>query len=141
MPVTDLEQHFLGHDLLSPVFEVIFKNMGFDDGIDRAGLFTEAAENTFEQVDVIMGPTAPSVAFKLGEKADDPVSMYLSDIYTIAVNLAGLPAMSVPAGLSNGMPVGLHLVGNYFEESRLLNAGHQYQQVSDWHTRTPQGFE
>ena len=95
----------------------------------------------FKQVDVIMGPTAPSVAFKLGEKADDPVSMYLSDIYTIAVNLAGLPAMSVPAGLSNGMPVGLHLVGNYFEESRLLNAGHQYQQVSDWHTRTPQGFE
>ena len=95
----------------------------------------------FKQVDVIMGPTAPSVAFKLGEKADDPVSMYLSDIYTIAVNLAGLPAMSVPAGFSNGMPVGLHLVGNYFEESRLLNVGHQYQQVSDWHTRTPQGFE
>ena len=95
----------------------------------------------FRQVDIIMGPTAPSVAFKLGEKADDPVSMYLSDIYTIAVNLAGLPAMSVPAGFSNAMPVGLHLVGNYFEESRLLNAGHQYQQVSDWHTRTPQGFE
>ena len=95
----------------------------------------------FKQVDVIMGPTAPSVAFKLGEKADDPVSMYLSDIYTIAVNLAGLPAMSIPAGFSNGMPVGLHMVGNYFEESRLLNAGHCYQQVSDWHTRTPQGFE
>jgi len=95
----------------------------------------------FRQVDIIMGPTAPSVAFKLGEKADDPVGMYLSDIYTIAVNLAGLPAMSVPAGFSNAMPVGLHLVGNYFEESRLLNAGHQYQQVTDWHTRTPQGFE
>ncbi len=95
----------------------------------------------FRGVDVIMGPTAPSVAFKLGEKADDPVSMYLSDIYTIAVNLAGLPAMSIPAGFSNGMPVGLHLVGNYFEESRLLNAGHQYQQVTDWHTHTPQGFE
>jgi len=94
----------------------------------------------FEQVDVIMGPTAPSVAFKLGEKADDPVSMYLSDIYTIAVNLAGLPAMSVPAGFSAGLPVGLHIVADYFAEGRLLNAGHQYQQVTDWHTRSPQGF-
>jgi len=95
----------------------------------------------FAQVDVIMGPTAPSVAFKLGEKADDPVSMYLSDIYTIAVNLAGLPALSIPAGFSNGLPVGLHVTGNYFQEARLLNVGHQYQQVSDWHTRCPQGFE
>ena len=95
----------------------------------------------FEQVDVIMGPTAPSAAFKLGEKADDPVSMYLSDIYTIAVNLAGLPAMSIPAGFCNGLPVGLHVAGNYFEEARLLNVGHQYQQVTDWHRRCPQGFE
>ena len=95
----------------------------------------------FEQVDVIMGPTAPSVAFKLGEKADDPVSMYLSDIYTIAVNLAGLPAISVPAGFSKGLPVGLQVIGNYFDEARLLNVGHQYQQVSDWHMRSPQGFE
>ena len=95
----------------------------------------------FEQVDVIMGPTAPSAAFKLGEKADDPVSMYLSDIYTIAVNLAGLPAMSIPAGFCNGLPVGLHVTGNYFDEARLLNVGHQYQQVTDWHTRCPQGFE
>jgi aspartyl-tRNA(Asn)/glutamyl-tRNA(Gln) amidotransferase subunit A len=94
----------------------------------------------FEQVDVIMGPTAPSVAFKLGEKADDPISMYLSDIYTIAVNLAGLPAMSIPAGFSDGLPVGLHVVGNYFEEGRLLNVGHQYQQSTDWHTHAPQGF-
>jgi len=94
----------------------------------------------FEQVDVIMGPTAPSVAFKLGEKADDPVSMYLSDIYTIAVNLAGLPAMSIPAGLSDGLPVGLHVVGNYFEEGRLLNVGHQFQQATDWHTHSPQGY-
>ena len=94
----------------------------------------------FEQVDVIMGPTAPSVAFKLGEKADDPVSMYLSDIYTIAVNLAGLPAMSIPAGFSDGLPVGLHVVGNYFEEGRLLNVGHQFQQATDWHTYSPQGY-
>lgn len=95
----------------------------------------------FKQVDVIMGPTAPSVAFKLGEKADDPVSMYLSDIYTIAVNLAGLPAISVPAGFCNGLPVGLQVIGNYFAEGRLLNVAHRYQQASDWHTRCPQGFE
>ena len=94
----------------------------------------------FGQVDVIMGPTAPSVAFRLGEKADDPVSMYLSDIYTIAVNLAGLPAMSIPAGFSDGLPVGLHVVGNYFEEARLLNVGHRFQQATDWHTHSPQGF-
>jgi aspartyl-tRNA(Asn)/glutamyl-tRNA(Gln) amidotransferase subunit A len=95
----------------------------------------------FGQVDVIMGPTTPSVAFKLGEKADDPVSMYLSDIYTIAVNLAGLPALSIPAGFSNGLPVGLQVIGNYFAEARLLNIAHRYQQLSDWHTRSPQGFE
>ncbi len=95
----------------------------------------------FEEVDVIMGPTAPTVAFGLGEKADDPVTMYLSDIYTIAVNLAGLPGLSIPAGFAGGMPVGLHLVGKYFEEERLLNAGHQYQQVTDWHTQVPVGFE
>ena len=96
--------------------------------------------SAFGQVDVIMGPTAPSVAFRLGEKADDPVSMYLSDTYTIAVNLAGLPAMSITAGFSGGLPVGLHVVGNYFEEARLLNVGHQLQQATDWHTHSPQGF-
>jgi len=104
-------------------------------------LIREDFMRAFEAVDVIMGPTAPSVAFRLGEKADDPVSMYLSDIYTIAANLAGLPALSVPAGFVDGMPVGLHLVGNYFTEGRLLNAGHQYQQVTDWHTRVPAGYE
>jgi aspartyl-tRNA(Asn)/glutamyl-tRNA(Gln) amidotransferase subunit A len=95
----------------------------------------------FEDVDIIMGPTAPTTAFKLGEKADDPVSMYLSDTYTIAVNLAGLPAMSVPAGMVNDLPVGLQLIGNYFDEGRLLNAAHQFQQVTDWHSRMPAGFE
>ena len=95
----------------------------------------------FAEVDIIMGPTSPSTAFQLGEKADDPVTMYLSDIYTIAVNLAGLPGMSVPAGLVDGLPVGLQLIGNYFEEGRLLNAAHRYQQVTDWHTRVPPGFE
>ena len=94
----------------------------------------------FEDVDIIMSPTAPTTAFKLGEKAGDPVTMYLSDIYTIAVNLAGLPAMSVPAGMVEGLPVGLQLIGNYFEEGRLLNAAHRYQQVTDWHKRMPAGF-
>jgi aspartyl-tRNA(Asn)/glutamyl-tRNA(Gln) amidotransferase subunit A len=91
----------------------------------------------FEEVDVIMGPTSPSTAFKLGEKTDDPVTMYLSDIYTIAVNLAGLPGMSIPAGFVNKLPVGLQIIGNYFAEDRLLNVAHQFQQATDWHTQTP----
>jgi len=95
----------------------------------------------FESVDVIMGPTAPGPAFKLGEKADDPITMYLSDIYTIAANLAGLPAMSVPAGFVNNLPVGLQIIGNYFDEARLLNVAHRYQQATDWHQRIPKGFE
>jgi aspartyl-tRNA(Asn)/glutamyl-tRNA(Gln) amidotransferase subunit A len=104
-------------------------------------LISDDFKKAFEKVDVIMGPTAPGTAFKIGEKADDPISMYLSDIYTIAVNLAGLPGMSIPAGFTNGMPVGLQLIGNYFEESRLLNVAYQYQQETDWHRRIPGGFE
>ena len=104
-------------------------------------LISEDFKQAFEQVDVIMGPTSPSVAFKLGEKKDDPITMYLSDIYTIAANLAGLPGISIPAGFVNDLPVGLQIIGNYFAEARLLNVAHQYQQVSDWHTRTPAGFE
>ena len=99
--------------------------------------FTEA----FRQCDVIMGPTAPSTAFKLGEKGDDPVQMYLSDIYTIAVNLAGLPGMSIPCGFgANNLPVGLQIIGNYFSEARMLNAAHQYQLATDWHSRAPQAL-
>ena len=97
--------------------------------------------SAFAEVDVILGPTSPSTAFLLGEKADDPVTMYLSDIYTIAVNLAGLPGMSIPAGFVDGLPVGLQLIGNYFDEGTLLNAAHCYQQVTDWHRRIPPGFE
>jgi aspartyl-tRNA(Asn)/glutamyl-tRNA(Gln) amidotransferase subunit A len=93
-----------------------------------------------EEVDVLLGPTSPTVAFGLGEKTSDPVQMYLSDIYTIAVNLAGLPAVSVPAGFVGDKPVGLQLIGNYFEEGRLLNAAHAYQQVTDWHLRRPDAF-
>ncbi len=94
----------------------------------------------FEEVDVIMGPTSPTVAFNLGEKSSDPVSMYLSDIYTIAVNLAGLPGMSIPAGFVDQRPVGLQIIGNYFDEARLLNVAHRFQQVTDWHARAPQQF-
>ena len=95
----------------------------------------------FTQCDVIMGPTSPSTAFNLGEKGDDPVQMYLSDIYTIAVNLAGLPGMSIPAGFGkNGLPVGLQLIGDYFKEAQMLNAAHQYQLATDWHERAPQGL-
>ena len=93
--------------------------------------------NAFEKVDIIAGPTSPSPAFKFGEKGDDPVAMYLEDIYTIAVNLAGLPAMSLPAGMMNNMPVGLQLVGNYFAEQQLLNTAHQFQTVTDWHQQSP----
>ena len=105
-------------------------------------LIAQDFAEAFKQCDIIMGPTTPTSAFNLGEKNDDPVQMYLSDIYTIAVNLAGLPGMSIPAGFgSNGLPVGLHIIGNYFDEARMLNVAHQYQQVTDWHTRTPQHIE
>ena len=88
-------------------------------------------------VDVIMSPVTPSPAFKLGEKTNDPVTMYLEDIFTIATNLAGLPGMSIPAGFMNDLPVGLQLIGKHFDESRLLNVAHQYQQVTDWHNQKP----
>ena len=95
----------------------------------------------FNDVDVIMSPVAPSPAFKFGEKNKDPVSMYLEDIFTLATNLAGLPGMSVPAGMINDLPVGLQLIGNYFDESRLLNCAHQFQNATDWHTKTPTGLK
>jgi aspartyl-tRNA(Asn)/glutamyl-tRNA(Gln) amidotransferase subunit A len=88
-----------------------------------------------------MGPTTPTPAFGLGEKSDDPVTMYLSDIYTIAVNLAGLPGLSIPAGLCDGLPVGLQVIGNYFKEAQLLNVAHRFQQATDWHMLCPQGYE
>ena len=91
----------------------------------------------FRQCDLLLGPTTPGTAFGIGEKTDDPVQMYLSDIYTIAVNLAGLPGMSLPCGFSEGLPVGLQLIGNYFDEARLLDTAHRLQQASDWHRRTP----
>ncbi|MEE8365400.1 MAG: Asp-tRNA(Asn)/Glu-tRNA(Gln) amidotransferase subunit GatA [Gammaproteobacteria bacterium] len=101
-------------------------------------LIKQDYEQAFEQVDLILCPTTPEVAFKQGDKTDDPVSMYLQDIYTLALNLAGLPGMSVPAGFSQGLPVGVQLIGNYFEESRMLNVAHRFQQVTDWHLQAPE---
>jgi aspartyl-tRNA(Asn)/glutamyl-tRNA(Gln) amidotransferase subunit A len=104
-------------------------------------LITEDFNRAFEKCDVIMGPTTPTTAFNLGAKKDDPVAMYLSDIYTISVNLAGLPGMSIPAGFgADNRPVGLQLIGKYFDEARLLNAAHQYQQATGWHKQVPKGF-
>jgi len=100
--------------------------------------FSEA----FKKCDVIMGPTSPTTAFKLGEKAGNPVQMYLSDVFTIGVNLAGLPAMSIPCGFdSRGLPVGLQIIGTYFSEAKMLNVAHRFQLATDWHERTPPGVE
>ena len=100
-------------------------------------LISNDFKEAFEKVDVIMGPVAPETAFKIGEKSDDPISMYMSDIYTLSLNLAGLPGMSVPAGTANNMPVGLQIIGNSFKEAKLLNVAHQYQQATDWHKAVP----
>ena len=97
--------------------------------------------DAFNQCDVILGPTSPGTAFRIGEKSGDPVQMYLSDIYTIAVNLAGLPGMSLPCGFDRAnLPVGMQLIGNYFGEAKMLNVAHQYQLATDWHQRVPQGI-
>ncbi len=103
-------------------------------------LIADDFRKAFEQVDVIMGPTTPTTAFPLGAKTDDPVAMYLNDIYTIATNLAGLPGLSVPVAPVDGLPVGLQMIGNYFAEGRLLNVAHRLQQATDWHRAVPQAF-
>ena len=104
-------------------------------------LISEDFTKALVEVDCLMGPVAPTTAFGIGEKINNPIEMYLSDIYTIAINLAGLPAMSVPAGFAEGKPVGLQIIGNYFAEDKLLNIAHQYQLVTDWHQQCPKGFE
>ena len=88
-------------------------------------------------MDLIIAPTTPSTAFRLGEKADDPQEMYLQDVYTTSANLAGLPALTMPAGFVNGLPVGAQLIGNYFEEARILSVAHQFQSITDWHLTSP----
>ena len=103
-------------------------------------LIAEDFQKAFTQCDVIAGPVSPTVAWKIGENAKDPVASYLADIYTLSSSLAGLPGMSVPAGFgAYGMPVGLQLIGNYFKEAQLLGAAHQFQMATDWHLRKPYG--
>ncbi|MFX4227985.1 MAG: Asp-tRNA(Asn)/Glu-tRNA(Gln) amidotransferase subunit GatA [Porticoccaceae bacterium] len=98
-------------------------------------------DRAFESVDIIAGPTCPSTAFKFGAKTDNPVEMYLEDIYTISVNLAGLPGMSLPCGQVDGLPVGIQLIGKHFDEARILNAAHRFQMTTDWHLYAPKGVE
>ena len=102
-------------------------------------LIAEDFRSAFSEVDLIAGPTTPTPAFDLGAKLDDPVTMYLNDIYTIGVNLAGLPGMSIPCGFADGLPVGLQLVSDHFQEARLLGAAHMFQKETDWHRRMPGG--
>jgi aspartyl-tRNA(Asn)/glutamyl-tRNA(Gln) amidotransferase subunit A len=104
-------------------------------------LIADDFKKAFADVDLIAGPTTPDPAFKLGDKVDDPITMYLNDIYTIGANLAGLPAISVPCGFVNDLPVGLHLVGSHFGEETLLRAAHQYQQATDFHKACPEDFK
>jgi len=104
-------------------------------------LIIQEFEQAFQQVDVLLGPTTPSTAFKLGEKVNNPISMYLSDIYTVAINLACLPALSIPAGFIDGLPVGMQFIARPFTEAKLLNVAHRYQQVTDWHKKIPERFK
>lgn len=102
-------------------------------------LISNDFKEAFTKCDVIMGPAAPSVAFKSGDKKEDPLAMYLQDIYTISTNLAGLPGMSLPVGQTQGLPVGLQIIGNYFKEAQMLNVAHAYQQKTQWHKMMPEG--
>jgi aspartyl-tRNA(Asn)/glutamyl-tRNA(Gln) amidotransferase subunit A len=104
-------------------------------------LITDDFRAAFEKVDLLIGPTTPTPAFAIGAKVDDPVTMYLNDIYTIGANLAGLPGISAPCGFVDGLPVGMQLIGPHFSEARLLSAAHHYQQSTDWHLKTPGGYE
>jgi aspartyl-tRNA(Asn)/glutamyl-tRNA(Gln) amidotransferase subunit A len=104
-------------------------------------LITDDFRAAFAEVDLVIGPTTPTPAFDIGAKIDDPVTMYLNDIYTIGANLAGLPGVSLPCGLIEGLPVGVQLVGPHFSEAKLLNAGHAFQQATDWHRQAPRGYE
>ncbi|MCP4474654.1 MAG: Asp-tRNA(Asn)/Glu-tRNA(Gln) amidotransferase subunit GatA [Gammaproteobacteria bacterium] len=104
-------------------------------------LISQDFQNAFADVDVLLSPTSPTTAFKLGEHAHNPVEMYMTDVNTVAINLAGLPGLSLPAGFIDDLPVGMQLIGNHFTEAKLLNVGHRYQQVSDWHQKLPPTFE
>ena len=104
-------------------------------------LIADDFRRAYETCDVIMGPTAPSPAFRIGDKTDDPVQMYLNDIFTIAANLTGAPALSIPCGFDrNGLPIGLQIQGDYFAEAKILNVAHRFQQATDWHRQVPTEF-
>tara|TARA_A100001035_G_C27675569_1_gene450489 strand:+ start:17 stop:874 length:858 start_codon:yes stop_codon:yes gene_type:complete len=100
-------------------------------------VISQEFNDAFSEVDLILGPTTPDSAFKIGEKLDDPIAMYLSDVFTVSTNLAGLPAISIPMGLKNELPVGLQIIGNHFDESKILSLSHHYQQITDWHNSLP----
>jgi len=104
-------------------------------------LIADDFERAFAQVDVLIGPTTPTPAFAIGAKTSDPITMYLNDIYTIGANLAGLPAISIPCGFVQNLPVGLQIVGPHFGEERVLGAAHAFQRETDWHRRIPPGYE
>ncbi|HLB57462.1 MAG TPA: amidase family protein, partial [Gammaproteobacteria bacterium] len=97
-------------------------------------------ENAFKNIGIILTPTSPTTAFSIGSRMKDRIQMYLSDVFTVSISLAGLPGISIPAGFLNNLPVGVQLIGNYFEESTLLNVAHRYQQVTDWHLKIPEKF-
>ena len=100
-------------------------------------LIAQDFKNAFEEVDLVMGPTTPDKAFKIGEKMNDPIAMYLSDVYTVSTNLAGLPAMSLPMGFKDGLPLGLQIIGNHFDEKNILKISYLFQRETDWHTKEP----
>ena len=104
-------------------------------------LISDDIQRVLQEVDAIAGPTSPFTAFPIGAKMDDPLAMYQCDMYTTVANLSGLPGLSTPCGFVNALPVGLQLMANYFEEGRLLQLAHRYQQATDWHQMLPQGFE
>ena len=131
-----LEPAWAGHWDVTETERVASAQLDELDALTTADDFMAA----FGEVDVILGPTTPNPAWKLGEKNNDPVAQYLEDIYTITANLAGLPGLSMPAGFVDGLPVGVQLLAPYFQEGRLLNVAHQYQQATDWHKQAPAGF-
>jgi aspartyl-tRNA(Asn)/glutamyl-tRNA(Gln) amidotransferase subunit A len=100
-------------------------------------LIKQDFERAFAEIDVVVCPTSPTVAFRIGEKVDDPLSMYLADVFTLALNLAGLCGISIPCGFADGLPIGLQLIGNAFAEPMVLRAAYAYEQATDWHTRNP----
>ncbi len=125
------------HDVIA-VDDLSFGNLdNCNFPLEVIDLTTPNCLSKFKDVDIIMSPSSPSSAFKIGSKAEDPIEMYLEDLFTISANLAGVPAMSIPHGFAYGLPIGLQLMGNYLEESKILNFAHQYQKNSNWHIKSP----